>query len=374
MRSGALRYGIMPVQRCIICIICCDEAGVTINIDDLDYRLPDELIAQSPSKRRDASRLLVFDRADQRIIDSRFTELPDFLTAGDRLVVNNTRVIPAKVRLRRMTGSRIEGLFIRETSDHEWEIMLKGRGRIKPGETLVFEGDELGHTLALVEQADRGTWTARFDGPTSTASLLSRLGETPLPPYIRREGGERSDDSERYQTVFATTPGAVAAPTASLHFTDDVVDRLEKSGVDRTDVTLHVGPGTFAPISTQTLDEHKMHAEWFQMSSTAADEINATKGNGGRIVAAGTTSVRVLESRGAENTVSPGDGWTDIFIFPPYDFAVVNVMLTNFHLPKSTLVALVMAFAGVDEVKRIYRHAVNNRYRFFSYGDAMLIL
>ncbi len=356
-----------------------DERG--LGIDDLDYRLPEELIAQQPAPERDASRLLVVDRATGVLRDTTFGALPELLSAGDLLVLNDTKVVPAKLRTRRATGGGIDALFVRDLGDGEWEVLLRGRGRLKVGERLALEPDDRGDALELAASEGMGRWRVRLVSDDDTQTVLSRVGQTPLPPYIRRAPSgvpagarDRPEDAERYQTVFARRPGAVAAPTASLHFTPGVLAGMNRSDVERAFVTLHVGPGTFSPIAVASLDEHRMHAEWYDLPAGTVERIAACRARGGRVVAAGTTTVRVLEQCCDARRVVADAGWTDIFIRPPYTFGAVDVLLTNFHLPRSTLLALVMAFAGVDLTRAAYAHAIADRYRFYSYGDAMLIL
>ncbi len=341
---------------------------------DLDYRLPPELIAQQPLPVRDASRLLVVDRATGSVRDAAFLDLPGLLSAADLLVLNDTKVLPAKLVARRATGGKIEGLFVREPGDKRWEVMLRGTSRLRPGECLRLEPVEHGDALELLERQGGGRWTARLVSEADTAAVLARVGTTPLPPYIRRAHGDDSLDRQRYQTIFAARPGAVAAPTAALHFTDRIFERLEQRGIERSLVTLHVGPGTFTPITSDSLDEHRMDSEWYDLPLVTADRIAECRRSGGSVVAAGTTAVRVLETCAADGAVTARSGTADIFIKPPYTFRVVDRLLTNFHLPRSTLLALVMAFAGTELTRTAYAHAIEQRYRFYSYGDAMLIL
>lgn len=347
------------------------------DIADLDYRLPVELIAQQPVARRDASRLLLVDRREETLRDAMFKALPGLLATGDLLVVNDTRVVPAKFSARRSTGGRVSGLFLREVKDHQWEVLLTRTGRLKSGERIHLESGQTGDTLQLMAHEGFGRWRARLCSNDSTWAVLERAGRTPLPPYIRRDernGAIDAQDRERYQTVFAARHGAVAAPTASLHFTPEILRRLEDAGVRRASLTLHVGPGTFTPITVDSLNDHPMHEEWYEMPGETAECIAACRARGRRVVAAGTTTVRALEARAREGRLRAASGWTHLFISPPYEFRVVDVLLTNFHLPRSTLLALVMAFAGVELTKAAYAHAIEQKYRFYSYGDAMLII
>ena len=353
---------------------------MAIGTADFDYHLPDELIAQRPVQPRDSSRLMVLDRAAGLRRHCVFHQLGDFLRPGDLLVVNDTRVIPARFHCRRRTGGRIEGLFLREHFLGSWEVMLKGADRCRPGEALML-GQTPAVSLVLRENRGQGIWQVQVEPPQEAVALLDRLGETPLPPYIRRGAGSAGGDATAYQTVYAQRPGAVAAPTAGLHFTPQLLAALARQGVQIARVTLHVGLGTFRPVEVERLEEHRMHAEWYELPPSAAQAIAEARARGGRVVAVGTTSVRVLESAagGAARTVQPGSGWTDIFMYPPRQFHVVDALLTNFHLPRSTLLMLVAAFCapgrtdGVRTILDAYAEAVREGYRFFSYGDAMLI-
>ena len=349
-------------------------------VTELDYELPERLIAQVPAEQRADSRLMVVDRATGALLDRGFRELVGILRPCDLLALNNTRVLPAKFGLRRRTGGRMEGLFLHEREAGVWEVMLRGASRLKPDEPLSFvgPGNAQRWTVRAGENLGQGRWVVRVEPGDAAAAVLPGIGRSPLPPYIHR----RSDDSDldrldakRYQTVYAKRPGAIAAPTAGLHFTGKLLDELFERGVDRIELTLHVGMDTFAPVTADDLAEHEMHAEWYSLDSATADRVNQCRATGGRIVAVGTTTVRVLESCvDSAGLIQPQSGWTRTFCYPPYDFRAVDVLLTNFHLPRSTLLALVMAFAGVERTRRAYRHAVAQEYRFFSYGDAMLII
>ncbi len=348
---------------------------------DLDYDLPQTLIAQAPAERRDSSRLLIVDRPSGTLRDASFSDLPESLRSGDTLVINDTRVVPAKITARRGTGARIGGLFVREWQIGRWELLLQGRGRLRQGETLALvdpASDERVASLELTESRGEGHWLATVEPAVTAEALLTRVGRTPLPPYIRRDAiGDPRDaqDRQRYQTVYARQAGAVAAPTAGLHFTEPMLHALGHAGLSVVRTTLHVGLGTFAPIKVDRLETHEMHREWYDLSPDAAAVINRGRRAGHRIIAVGTTSVRVLETcANSDGTVAAGSGWTDLFCYPPYRFKAVDVLLTNFHLPRSTLLALIMAFAGIGLTRHAYRHAVDRGYRFFSYGDAMLIV
>lgn len=343
---------------------------------ELDYELPSGLIAQEPSPERTESRLLVLDRPSGELTDSRFGEVGKFLRAGDCLVLNDTRVLPARFFARRASGARMEGLFLTERSGL-WEVLLKRARRLKVGERIDII-DRQGRRFCEAEAVSRagaGRWLLRLQAGGSAMEILEQIGLAPLPPYIKRADGRPGEqDRLRYQTVYAKAPGAVAAPTAGLHFTDDLMSRLAERKVRFVYLTLHVGEGTFKPITAERLAEHRIHSEWYRLDEQNAQIINESKRTGGRIIAVGTTSVRTLETLSGSGGVTAGAGWTSLFIQPGYEFRVVNGMLTNFHLPRTTLLALVAAFAGLDNIRRAYRHAIDNRYRFYSYGDAMLIL
>ncbi len=354
---------------------------MTLTTSDFDFPLDSEQIAQSPADQRDHSRLLLLDRSTGEVTHRKFFELGQLLGPGDLLILNDTRVLPAKFVCRRQTGGKVEGLFLRETQTGQWEVMLKNAGKCAPGEELSFESSDRA-TLCLDENLGKGRWRVVIEPPLSAEDLLTEAGSTPLPPYIHRNAGQDdSADPDRYQTVYASRSGAVAAPTAGMHFTDSLLGELLKAGIATAHVTLHVGLGTFWPVKTDQLSAHEMHSEWYDLPAETAEKINQTKQAGGRIVAVGTTSVRVLETLAADDgKISPGSGWTDIFIFPPAKFKLVDAMITNFHLPKSTLLMLVAAFCcpgstdGVEMILAAYRQAIAQDYRFYSYGDAMLIL
>ena len=428
-----------------------------VRASDFEYDLDEALIAQQPLERRDQSRLMILRRADGlapsraegRVTHHTFAELPGLLRKGDVLVVNQTAVIPARFACRRRTGAKIEGLFLRQVQVGLWEVLLNGAGRCRPDEVLPFEG-QADTSIRLAENLSQGRWRVEVQPAEEAAAILGRLGATPLPPYIRRPGrsalgetaalrsdsqsrarpGEQAEDEidrRRYQTVYASVPGAVAAPTAGLHFTPELLARLEEAGVQIARLTLHVGLGTFGPVKVEDLEQHRMHAEWFDLPAATANALNAARSEGRRIVAVGTTSVRVLETvaaggvpcfcpqkhvpgltshvvpansagsmapgpcpqthasgkqrqkHGTPPLFSPQSGWTDIFIYPPCRFRAVDALITNFHLPRSTLLMLVAAFCspgrtdGIRTVLDAYAEAQRLRYRFYSYGDAMLI-
>ncbi|HZK80101.1 MAG TPA: tRNA preQ1(34) S-adenosylmethionine ribosyltransferase-isomerase QueA, partial [Humisphaera sp.] len=350
------------------------HSDLTMRTDELDFDLPGELIAQEPSSPRSASRLLHYQRENGGVAHRTFSELPQLLRPGDLLVFNNARVLPARFTLRKETGGLIEGLFIAEEGAGLWRVLLKNIGG-KIGTRLHFSNDRQ-MTAAVLEKSADGEYRISVDPPAPALELLERLGRMPLPPYIRRdkEHDPRDElDRQRYQTVFAKVPGAVAAPTAALHFTPEVFAALDDRGIGRTFVTLQVGMGTFKPVISDTLEGHAMHVEGYSIDAQTAAELNRAKSEGRRIIAVGTTSARVLESQAADEPFTATTSKTGIFIYPPYRWKHVDAMVTNFHLPRSTLIALVAAMTGLEEQRRLYRIAIENNYRFFSYGDAMLI-
>ncbi|MBI1826814.1 MAG: tRNA preQ1(34) S-adenosylmethionine ribosyltransferase-isomerase QueA [Planctomycetes bacterium] len=371
-------------------------------MEQLDYDLPRELVAQSPPARREDARMLVLDRADKSISDRSIRDLPEFLRPGDLAVVNDTKVMPARFAAWRETGGRVSGLFVREESAGLWQVLLEGSRRLRPGEVIEVR-PEVEPPMASLRSAvsincfamtlesycGDGLWRVRVPADCSAEELLNRVGRTPLPPYIRRENNAEFDarsDAARYQTVYASKPGAVAAPTAGLHLTDEIIEKIRSRGVNISSVTLHVGLGTFRPIAVENLAAHVMHSEDFEVPASTLKAIRECRPRGGRILVVGTTSVRVLETisslpngdvNSLDKLIDSGEkltGSTSILIYPPYQFQSVDILLTNFHLPRSTLLALVMAFVGVEFTRRAYVHAIAERYRFYSYGDSMLIL
>jgi len=338
----------------------------------LDYSLPPHLIAQHPAPERDQARLLVARRAHASLSHHVFQDLPKLLAPGDLVILNNTRVLPARLLgHRERTGGKWEGLFLRQQGDGLWELLCQTRGHLSEGETILIDPGPL--KLVLIEKSHEGRWSVLPSPSGSPPELLARHGHMPLPPYIRK-GLASAGDEERYQTVFAQRDGSVAAPTAGLHFTDRLFDHLEKRGIERAFVTLHVGLGTFQPIQVDDIKQHHMHSEWGELPQPTAAAIKACKNRGGRVVAVGTTSVRVLETAVASGDVTAWSGETELFIYPPYRFRVVDALVTNFHLPRSTLLLLVSAFAGVELIQEAYKTAIEEQYRFYSYGDAMLIV
>ncbi|HXS82998.1 MAG TPA: tRNA preQ1(34) S-adenosylmethionine ribosyltransferase-isomerase QueA [Methylomirabilota bacterium] len=337
----------------------------------LDYELPDELIAQHPAAKREESRLLVVDRTAGSLMDARFAEIGRWLREGDLLVVNETRVRPARLMMRRPTGGRVELLFIRPGADGGWRVLAKPAKHASPGARLATADGAL--AVEVESEGEQGERVVRVVAGSLDATLRAQ-GQVPLPPYIHH--APTPEDVERYQTVYARVDGAVAAPTAGLHFSDALLASLEGAGVRRAAVTLHVGPGTFRPITADDPREHAMEEEWFDVSEPAAAAIRAARAAGRRMVAVGTTTVRALESMADVNggRIAAASGWSTKYIVPPYDFQAVDVLITNFHLPRTTLLLLVAAFAGEERLREAYAHAVRERYRFYSYGDAMLIL
>jgi len=344
---------------------------------ELNYDLPAELIAQQPAENRSQSRLLVLERKTCSITDSRFSEIGRLLQQGDCLVLNDTKVLPARFYANRQSGGKLEGLFLKQQDDI-WEVMLKGAAKVKLREKIHLKsitGEDYCYA-EVIDKTDDGKCVLRMEQELSTEEILEKIGFAPVPPYIKRDAGlkQAARDKERYQTVYAKKPGAVAAPTAGLHWTKELLGKLEEKGLTIAYITLHVGEGTFKPVTTETLEDHKIHQEQFSIDERNAEIINATKKKGGRIVAVGTTSVRVLETAGVGGQVRAGSGTTQLFILPGYRFAMVDAMITNFHLPHSTLLALVASFAGLETILKAYKHAIERRYRFYSYGDAMLII
>ena len=341
-------------------------------LGDFDFPLPPGLIAQTPLPERAASRLLVLQRDAGRIDHARFADLPDLLTAGDLLVRNETRVIPARLRGRKASGGQVELLLVERVagSGELWRCLARSAKPARPGCRLTFAG---GIAAVVAEDPGDGWKLVAFDAPGGLLAHLETAGEMPLPPYIQR--APAAADRERYQTVYAREPGAVAAPTAGLHFTAETFAALAARGVESCGLTLHVGPGTFQPVRVERLDEHRMHGERFEIPAATAAAVNRARGEGRRVVALGTTSVRALESAADEaGVVRAGGAETSLFIRPGYRFRVTDAMITNFHLPKSTLLVLVAAFAGRELILEAYRQAVAEKYRFFSYGDCMLII
>ena len=337
---------------------------------DFYYDLPERLIAQTPAEPRDSARMLVYDRGTGETVHRHFYDLPDYLKRGDILVINNTRVLPARIYGHKATGARVELLLHKRRSLTEWEVLARPARKAEPGTELIFS-DRL--RAVVTGRGEDGLRTVRFSFEGVFEDLLAQVGEMPLPPYIRRKPAET--DAERYQTVYAKESGSSAAPTAGLHFTPGLMERVRAAGAEFVEVLLHVGLGTFRPVKTENVLDHKMHSEFYAVSPEAAGKLNDAKKQGRRIIAVGTTSVRVLESATDDTgEIRAGSGDTDIFIYPPYTFRSVDGLITNFHLPESTLVMLVSAFIGREKTLALYKEAVEKEYRFFSYGDACLLL
>ncbi len=344
-----------------------------MHISDFDYELPPALIAQQPLAERAASRMLVVDRVTRTWSDSQFNLLPEYLNANDTLVLNNTRVFPARLAGERSpSGGAAELLLIREIEPNVWEALARPARRLRKGSRIVFGGFRL--RAEVIELLDNGMRVVRFESREALERVLDDLGETPLPPYIKRGSVGNANDKERYQTIYASQRGAIAAPTAGLHFNPSVLQEVKARGVSITEVTLHVGYGTFEPVRTDEVQRHHVAPEWSTITGEAAEVINDTRRHGGRVIAVGTTTTRALES--ATNTnhrVEMRSGFADLTIVPGHKFRAVDALLTNFHLPRSSLLILVSAFAGRDLILDAYRHAVRESYRFYSYGDCMLI-
>lgn len=335
---------------------------------DFYYDLPKELIAQTPSERRDASRLMLLDRQTGEIGHRHFYDLPEFLRPGDCLVMNNSRVLPARLFGTRPTGGAVEVLLLTDKGDGVWECLTRPGKKTRPGTDLIFGDGEL--TATVVGDAAGGNKLVKFHYDGIFIEILEKLGRMPLPPYIHEE----LQDSERYQTVYSKELGSAAAPTAGLHFTPELLKKIEDKGVTLAYLTLHVGLGTFRPVKEDEIEDHDMHSEFCMIDAETAGKINKTRENGGRVIAVGTTSCRTLESVADENGhIEPWSGWTNIFIYPGYRFKVLDGLITNFHLPESTLIMLVSALAGREHVLSAYEEAVKEKYRFFSFGDAMFI-
>ena len=339
-----------------------------MNVQDFDYYLPEELIAQTPLAQRDASRLMVLPRQQGACSHRHFFELPSLLRKGDLLVFNDTRVIPARLHGRkRDTGAKVEVFLLKRLDLDRWETLVRPGRKLRPGTEVVFS-DEL--SAVIEDTTEFGGRIVRFCWQGVFEEILQRLGEVPLPPYIH----EKLPDPERYQTVYARENGSAAAPTAGLHFTPELLSQLREQGIQTAYVTLHVGLGTFRPVAVESIQDHVMHSEQYDISAETAALVNETRRQGGRVIAVGTTAVRTLETAGQSGQLQPCSGFTNIFIYPGYEYKIIDGLITNFHLPKSTLLMLVSALAGRERVLAAYKEAVEQRYRFFSFGDAMFIL
>lgn len=342
-----------------------------MKLTDFDYDLPPDRIAQVPLKHRDASRLMVIDRQTREFHHTQFSKIGEFLPHPALLVLNDTKVIPARlIGNKSETGGKIELLLVQEKEDDTWEVLAKPRRSLKVGTQIVFGDDIL--KAEVLDKPDNGNCIVRFTYTGAFFEVLAEIGVMPLPPYIRRTSNE--EDKVRYQSVYAAAEGAIAAPTAGLHFTQKLLEELRSNGLQTAMLTLHVGIGTFQPVKVQNVETHKMHAEYISLPETEASQICKAREAGAKIVAIGTTVVRALETAGATGTVTPYNGYSELFIYPGYQFKIVDVLLTNFHLPKSTLLMLVSAFADKVLIQKAYQEALQQNYRFYSYGDAMLIL
>lgn len=342
-----------------------------MDIQDYDFHLPEELIAQTPLQDRTASRLLVLNKEEKTMEHRHFADIGDYLKPGDCLVLNDTRVLPARLYgIKKDTQAKVEILLLKQVEGDSWEVLVKPAKKVKVGTELSFGDGKL--TAVCKELLEHGGRIVEFHYDGIFYEVLEQLGEMPLPPYIK----EQLPDQERYQTVYAKEQGSAAAPTAGLHFTKELLSDLQKKGVEIAFITLHVGLGTFRPVSVESIEEHEMHAEFYQMSQETADQLTRIRANGGRIISVGTTSTRTLETitRDHDGKFVAASGWTDIFIYPGFTYRAIDGLITNFHLPKSTLIMLVSAFAGRDFILEAYRTAVEERYRFFSFGDAMLLV
>lgn len=342
-----------------------------MDIQDYDFHLPEELIAQTPLEDRTASRLLVLNKEEKTMEHRHFADIGDYFKSGDCLVLNDTRVLPARLYgIKKDTQAKVEILLLKQVEGDSWEVLVKPAKKVKVGTELSFGDGKL--TAVCKELLEHGGRIVEFHYDGIFYEVLEQLGEMPLPPYIK----EQLPDQERYQTVYAKEQGSAAAPTAGLHFTKELLASLQEKGVEIAFITLHVGLGTFRPVSVESIEEHEMHAEFYQMSQETADQLTRIRENGGRIISVGTTSTRTLETitRDHDGKFVAASGWTDIFIYPGFTYRAIDGLITNFHLPKSTLIMLVSAFAGRDFILDAYRTAVEERYRFFSFGDAMLLV
>ena len=341
-----------------------------LTTEDFDYELPQELIAQTPLKQRDESRMMLLDHVTGEYQDDHFYNIIDYLNPGDALVMNDSRVMPARLYGQKpATGGHLEVLLLNNTEGDKWETLVKPAKRAKVGTKIKFGGGKL--TATVTEELDHGGRMIEFHYDGIFMEILDKLGETPLPPYIK----EKLDDPEMYQTVYSKEIGSAAAPTAGLHFTKELLQKIADKGVKLIYLTLHVGLGTFRPVTEKNIEDHKMHSEFYRLSEDAADTLNEVRKNGGKIVATGTTTIRTLETIGTKfnGEIKADSGWTDIFLKPGYEWKVVQAFITNFHLPKSTLVMLVASFTGRENILNAYKHAVAEKYRFFSFGDCMFI-
>ena len=339
----------------------------TLNLNKFDFDLPDELIAHYPKEKRDSSKLLHFSQKDKSITDLSFNDISNLLPPNSVIVLNNTKVIKARVLTKRKTGALIECFFTKKIEKNHWQVLLKNSKRIQIGESLAVDNN---HTIKVLSKIEKEA-TIKIEGPLSDFQFLDKYGETPLPPYIKKNN--QTNHQDRYQSIFASEPGAVAAPTASLHFTDSVFAQLRQKNIEIIYITLHIGLGTFKPITSESIIDHKMHKEIYKISNNSANLLNKAKKDNKPIIAIGTTAARCLESNIQNGLFSATESSTELFIYPGYIFKAISGLLTNFHLPKSSLFILISSLIGLENTKKAYEHAIKQKYRFFSYGDAMLI-
>lgn len=351
------------------------SSKICTKLSDYNYGLPRELIAQQPLQNREDARLLILHRSTGKIEHRTFHEITEYLYPGDLLVLNNTKVIPASVTGKRISGASLELLLTEQTGENQWKALIKSNARLKTGEEIYIGNNII--SAKLINKAEDGSWLITFDKNYDIKDILDRIGKMPLPPYIKRNNNKESlypFDKERYQTVFAQKEGAIAAPTAGLHFSKNTLEKIKEHGTEIGFVTLHTGMGTFLPIKTDDIQKHHMHKEYYECPREIIQKIEKTKEHKNRVIAVGSTSCRVLESVAMNNQILQTSGWTNLFIYPPYNFKYVDVLVTNFHLPKTTLLVLVCAFAGRENILNAYEIAKNKGYRFFSYGDCMMII
>ena len=343
-----------------------------MRVSEFDYNLPPELIAQYPSEARDQSRLMVVNRKTGKISHTIFSDIIDFLAPPDVLVVNDTKVIPARLQGRKhASGGKVEVFLLRQLHDTTWEVLIGGK--VRPGTVIEFGNEEL--TCTVQKKGEAGKGVVKFEKREHLKEVIYTLGNVPLPPYIHRSEGVLPNDHVRYQTVYAKHEGAVAAPTAGLHFSEGLLSRIKEKGIDVVTVTLHVGIGTFQPVKVERVEEHRIMPEWYEISEQAAERLTIAHKHKQRIITVGTTSTRLLESVYADHSsIRAGNGWADIFIYPGFQFQIAQALITNFHLPKSSLLMLISAFGGSELIRKAYQEAIERRYRFYSYGDAMFII
>ena len=351
-----------------------EQTQASIRLSDYDYDLPKELIAQHPLENRDNARLLILHRDTGGIEHRKFSDITDYLQANDLLILNNTRVMPARIFGQKSSGASVELLFVEDLGENQWKALVKSNAKLRVSDEIYIDHHTI--TAKLHKRLDDGSWSIGFNGKNNIKEILYRIGEPPLPPYIKRQHSDvhTSIDRERYQTVFAQKEGAIAAPTAGLHFSNTTLEKIRKQGLEVGFVTLHVGLGTFLPVKVEDIREHCMHKEYYECPEETYRKITMAKAQNRRIIATGSTSCRVLETLACDNKTPHSVGWTNLFIYQPYHFKYVDVLITNFHLPKTTLLMLVSAFAGRENVLNAYETAKNKGYRFFSYGDCMMIV